>query len=155
MIGSLFENNGQVSLGAIRQAFLNSSCISSDVAAAINPPYKQVHDIQNAAKLGYGVAITKYTGSGGKSNANDADAEMVGRIRNLLNSHKIPWQYAMLGKVDEGGGGTIAKFVAYYGINTIDAGVPVVGMHSPYELISKADLWATSRFYNTFFAEFN
>ncbi len=61
----------------------------------------------------------------------------------------------MLGKVDEGGGGTIAKFVAYYGINTIDAGVPVVGMHSPYELISKADLWATSRFYNTFFAEFN
>ncbi|MEJ5272803.1 MAG: aminopeptidase [Spirochaetota bacterium] len=147
-------NGENLSFSDLRKSFLNSNCISSDVAAAINPPYKQVHDLQNAAKLGYGVAITKYTGSGGKYSANDADAEYVGKIRGLLNSHKIPWQYAMLGKVDEGGGGTIAKYVAYYGINTIDAGVPVVGMHSPFELISKADLWATYKFYSSFFAEF-
>lgn len=153
MVGNLLKGEN-VSLSSLRKAFINSNCISSDVAAAINPPYKQVHDLQNAAKLGYGVAITKYTGTGGKFAANDADAEYVGKIRGLLNSHKIPWQYAMLGKVDEGGGGTIAKYVAYYGINTIDAGVPVVGMHSPYELISKADLWATFKFYSSFFAEF-
>jgi len=153
MIGNILEGEN-ISLSKIRRALLNSSCISSDVAAGINPPYKHVHDIQNAAKLGYGVAITKYTGSGGKFAANDADAEFVGKIRGLLNSHKIPWQYAMLGKVDEGGGGTIAKFVAYYGINTIDAGVPVVGMHSPYELISKADIWSAHRFYSAFFAEY-
>lgn len=153
MVGNLLKGEN-VSLASLRKSFINSNCISSDVAAAINPPYKQVHDLQNAAKLGYGVAITKYTGSGGKFAANDADAEYVGKIRGLLNSHKIPWQYAMLGKVDEGGGGTIAKYVAYYGINTIDAGVPVVGMHSPYELISKADLWATFKFYLYFFADF-
>ncbi len=153
MIGNILQKD-DISLGELRKALLNSNCISSDVAAGINPPYKQVHDLQNAARLGYGVAITKYTGSGGKFAANDADAEFVGRIRGLLNSHKIPWQYAMLGKVDEGGGGTIAKFIAYYGINTIDAGVPVVGMHSPYELISKADLWCANRFYSAFFAEY-
>ncbi|MFN3411070.1 MAG: aminopeptidase [Exilispira sp.] len=154
MIANIIEGNN-ISVSYLRKAFLNSNCISSDVAAAINPPYKQVHDLQNAAKLGYGVAITKYTGSGGKYAANDADAEYIGKIRRFLNSHKIPWQYAMLGKVDEGGGGTIAKYVAYYGINTIDAGVPVVGMHSPFELISKADLWSTFRFYSSFFAEFD
>ena len=148
-------NGENLSFSDLRKSFLSSNCISSDVAAGVNPPYKQVHDLQNAAKLGYGVAITKYTGSGGKYNANDADAEFVGKIRGFLNSHKIPWQYAMLGKVDEGGGGTIAKYVAYYGINTIDAGVPVVGMHSPFELISKADLYATSKFYSSFFAEYN
>ncbi len=154
MIANLIDGDN-VSISSLRKAFLSSNCISSDVAAGINPPYKQVHDLQNAARLGYGVAITKYTGSGGKFGANDADAEFVGKVRGFLNSHKIPWQYAMLGKVDEGGGGTIAKFVAYYGINTIDAGVPVVGMHSPFELISKVDLLATFRFYSSFFAEFN
>ncbi len=153
MIGNLIEKD-DLSLDKIRRALLNSNCISSDVSAGINPPYKQVYDLQNAAKLGYGVAITKYTGSGGKYGANDADAEFIGKIRTLLNSHKIPWQYAMLGKVDEGGGGTIAKYVAYYGINTIDAGVPVIGMHSPFEIISKADLWASFKFYSAFFAEF-
>lgn len=145
---------GKDNLSSIRKAFLKSACISSDVAAAVNPPYKSVHDIQNAAMLSHGIAVLKFTGSGGKYSANDADAEYFGNIRKLFNENKIFWQYTELGKVDEGGGGTIAKYVAYFGISTFDAGIPVIGMHSPYEIISKADLWAGFNAYKVFFEKF-
>ena len=105
----------------------------------------------NSARIGGGVCITKYTGSGGKSGSNDAHAEYVAKIRKLFNNNNIVWQTGELGRVDEGGGGTVAKFFAYYGMDVIDIGVPVLGMHSPCEVISKADLYMTYKAYRSFF----
>jgi aspartyl aminopeptidase len=113
--------------------------------------YKSVHDEKNAAKISHGIVLTKFTGSGGKYAANDADAELVGKLRNLFNENGIYWQYGGLGKVDEGGGGTIARHFAFYNTSVIDCGVPVIGMHSPYELISKADLYYAYRAYRIFY----
>jgi aspartyl aminopeptidase len=134
----------------LRRTMERSVCISADVNAGIDPMYKSVHDEKNAAKIAHGVVITKYTGSGGKYSANDADAELVGKIRNLFNENGIYWQYGGLGKVDEGGGGTIAKHLAFYNASVIDCGIPVIGMHSPYELISKSDLYYGYRAYKVF-----
>ena len=128
-----------------------SICISADVNAGINPMYKSVHDEKNAAKLSHGIVLTKYTGAGGKYSANDADAELVGKFRNLFNENGIYWQYGGLGKVDEGGGGTIAKHFAFYNASVIDCGIAVIGMHSPYEIISKADLYYAYCAYKVFF----
>lgn len=151
MIAELY---GKDNLSSIRKSLMKSACISSDVAAAVNPPYKMVHDLQNAALFSHGIAILKFTGSGGKYTANDADAEYFGSIRKLFNENKVFWQYTELGKVDEGGGGTIAKYVAYFGISTFDAGIPVIGMHSPYEIISKADLWSGYKAYKVFYEKY-
>jgi aspartyl aminopeptidase len=137
----------------LRETMQNSLCISADVNAGINPMYKSVHDESNDAKISHGVVLTKFTGSGGKYAANDADAELVGKLRWLFNKNKIFWQYGGMGKVDEGGGGTIAKHFAFYNTSVIDCGVPVIGMHSPYELISKADLFYAYRGYRVFFEQ--
>jgi aspartyl aminopeptidase len=134
----------------LREAMERSTCISADVNAAINPMYKSVHDEKNAARLSHGIVLTKFTGSGGKYMANDADAELIGKIRNLFNENGIFWQYGGMGKIDEGGGGTIAKHFAFYNTSVIDCGVAVVGMHSPYEIISKADLYYSYRGYKVF-----
>ena len=135
----------------LRKCMWNSRALSSDVSAGINPIFKSVHDEQNASKLGYGIVVTKYTGSRGKGGTSDADAEYVGEIRRLFNDNGIKWQMAMLGKVDEGGGGTVAMYLAHHGIRTIDAGPAVVSMHSPFELASKFDIYETYKAYKIFF----
>lgn len=135
----------------MRKCLWNSRALSSDVSAGINPIFKSVHDAQNASMLGYGIVVTKYTGVRGKGGTSDADAEYVGEIRSLFNDNDIKWQMAMLGKVDEGGGGTVAMYLAHHGIRTIDAGPAVISMHSPFELASKYDIYETYRAYKLFF----
>ena len=130
---------------------LNSHVISADVNAAVTPNYCEVFDLKNASSLGYGVVISKYTGHGGKFSAHDASAEYVAEIRSMLNSEKIPWQTGELGKVDKGGGGTVAKYFARLGMEVIDLGPPVLSMHSPYEVTSKADIYAAYLAYQNFF----
>ncbi len=139
----------------LRETFWNSNALSSDVTAGIDPLFKGVHDGQNAPKLNYGVVIMKYTGSGGKGGTNDADAEYVGKIRRMLNSNEIAWQSGLLGKVDEGGGGTVAKFLAKRGISTIDIGPALLAMHSPFEVSSKFDVYETYRAYKAFYVNPN
>jgi aspartyl aminopeptidase len=135
----------------LRQSLSNTFAISSDVNGAVNPLFKQVHEVQNAAKLGFGICITKYTGSGGKFSANDASAEFMGLIRKTFNKAKVPWQTGELGKVDEGGGGTIAKFLGEHNMDVVDAGPALISMHSPMEISSKADVWATYKAYLAFY----
>ncbi len=134
----------------LRKALQNSQALSSDVNGGINPIFADVHEKQNAARLGNGIVITKFTGSGGKVGANDASAEFMGYIRRLLNKHKIIWQAAELGKVDEGGGGTVAKFLAEHNMDVIDCGPPVLSMHSPLEISSKVDIYSCYEAYSAF-----
>jgi len=129
---------------------LNSKVISADVDAAITPNYKEMFEIKNASSLGDGVSMSKFTGHGGKAGANDAPAEYVAEIRSLLNNHHIPWQTGELGKVDTGGGGTVAKFFARLGMTVIDLGPPVLSMHSPFEVTSKVDVYASYLAYHAF-----
>lgn len=134
----------------LRRCLANSRCLSADVNAAVEPNFKQVHEMANAARAGFGLVITKYTGHGGKGGANDAHAEFVGRVRKVFNDARVPWQAAELGKVDEGGGGTVAKFLAEYGMDVLDCGPALLSMHSTFELVSVADLHATFRGYQAF-----
>jgi len=127
----------------LRECFANSFCLSADVCAAFDPNYPEVNDKLNCAKVNYGVGICKYTGVRGKAGASDASAEVVAKVRKLFDDNNVIWQMAPLGKVDQGGGGTVAKFMAMRNIDTIDAGVPVLSMHSPYEVVSKLDLYMT------------
>ena len=135
----------------LRKTLWNSHALSSDVNAGLNPLFKSVHDEQNASKLGYGIILTKYTGSGGKGGSSDADAEFVAELRKLFDDANIKWQTGMLGKVDEGGGGTLAMFLAHYGIRTIDAGAALLSMHSPIELASKFDIYEIYKAYKVFY----
>ncbi|MCK4614209.1 MAG: aminopeptidase [Thermoplasmata archaeon] len=135
----------------LRELLERSRGLSADVNAGVNPIFKDVHEIQNAAKLGYGIVLTKYTGSGGKYNASDANAEFVGEIRRLFNRKGVYWQYGAFGKVDEGGGGTVAKFLAEYNMEILDCGPPVLAMHSTFEVTSKADIWASYKAYYHFY----
>lgn len=135
----------------LRKTLWNSKSLSSDVNAAIDPIFRGVHEMQNAAQLNYGIVVTKYTGARGKSGTNDADAEYVAEIRNMLNNNGIKWQTGMLGKVDEGGGGTVASFLAQKGILTIDAGPALLSMHAPFELASKLDIYETYKTYIAFY----
>ncbi len=135
----------------LRETLWNSKALSADVTAAMNPVFKSVHDPENVARLSYGLAFAKYTGSRGKVLANDADAEFLQEIRQLFDNNKIKYQSGGFGKVDEGGGGTVAKFLAYYGIRTVDAGPALLSMHSLFEISSKADLYETYNAYKAFF----
>ena len=128
--------------------------LSSDVAAGVDPTYPQVTELQNAPIMGQGIAMVKYTGSRGKSGANDANAEYIGKIRKIINENNVAWQPAELGKVDQGGGGTIAYILANYNMDVVDMGVPVLSMHAPYEIISKTDLYMTYKAYKTFYDKF-
>lgn len=132
---------------AVRAA---SMCLSADVSAGYDPLYSDVFDKKNAAFMNYGVAMAKYTGAGGKSSTNDADAEFVGFVRRTFAEHNVLWQTAELGKVDVGGGGTVAKYIANLNITTVDMGVPVLSMHAPFELISKADLYSAHLAFKAF-----
>ncbi len=120
----------------------NSKCISADVTAGYDPAYASVFEKRNTTFISCGAAISKYTGARGKSGTNDADAEFMGFIRDIFEDNGVYWQVGELGAVDMGGGGTVAKFIANLGIDTVDVGVPVLSMHAPYELISKADVYA-------------
>ncbi|MGE9985268.1 aminopeptidase [Desulfovibrio sp. SGI.169] len=129
---------------------LRSRALSADVQAALDPDFQEAHEKQNAAQLGYGPCFSKFTGSRGKYGASEADAEFFGELRGLCNARGIPWQAAELGRVDLGGGGTVALFLAAYGMRVIDLGPAVLSMHSPFELTSVADLHATLEAYKAF-----
>ena len=147
-------NNGNYSELLLKRALENSSMLSSDVAAGVDPTYPQVTEIQNAAIMGKGVSLVKYTGSRGKSGANDANAEYIGKLRKLFNENDVVWQTSELGKVDQGGGGTIAYIMANYNMDVVDLGVPVLSMHAPYEIVSKTDVYMTYKAYKTFYNNF-
>ena len=127
----------------LRHCFENSLCISADVINAFDPTYPDVSEKRNNCRVNYGLGICKFTGARGKSGSNDASAEVVGRVRRIFSDANVVWQMGELGKVDEGGGGTVAKFMANRNIETIDAGVPVLSMHAPYEIVSKLDCYMT------------
>ena len=129
----------------IYHCFKNSFCISADVTAAFDPNYPEVSEKMNDAKLNYGVGLCKFTGARGKSGTSDASAETVAKVRKLLDNNSVIWQMCELGKVDQGGGGTIAMYMANRNIDTIDAGVPVLSMHAPFEVVSKFDCYMTYR----------
>ena len=128
---------------AVRVCFEKSFCLSADVTAAYDPNFSDVYEKRNAAYLNYGIGLCKYTGARGKSGASDADAETVAYIRNLFDEAGVIWQIAELGKVDAGGGGTVAMYMANRNITTLDAGVPVLSMHAPFETVSKLDCYET------------
>lgn len=127
----------------LRRCFEKSFCLSADVCNAFDPNFPEVSEKRNEAKINYGMGICKYTGARGKSGTSDASAEVVAHLRRLFAENGVIWQLVALGKVDQGGGGTIAKFMAERNIDTIDAGVPVLSMHAPFETVSKLDCWMT------------
>ena len=127
----------------LEDCFANSFCLSADVSNAFDPNFPEVSDRRNNSQLNYGVAICKYTGSRGKGGASDASAEAMGHVRTTLDNAGVKWQIATLGKVDQGGGGTVAAYMANRNIVTVDAGVPVLSMHAPLELVSKLDCYHT------------
>jgi aspartyl aminopeptidase len=150
IISKILKENGVEEYSQIREILAKSEAISGDVTAGVDPNWKEVHELKNAAKLGYGIAISKYTGSGGKYSTNDANAEFVAKIISIFDSDNVAWQVAELGKVDEGGGGTVAKYLAKYGMDVIDAGTPLLSMHSPFEIASKVDVYMTYKGYKAF-----
>jgi len=135
----------------VDRVMLKSKVISADVNAAVTPNYIEVFELKNASSLGNGIVMSKYTGHGGKYSANDASAEYVAEIRTMLNKEKIPWQTGELGKVDKGGGGTVAKYFSRLGMEVIDLGPAVLSMHSPYEVTSKVDIYSSYLAYHAFF----
>lgn len=136
-IESLAENQGVCKI----KAFANSKCLSADVNAAFDPNYPDVYETKNTAFLNNGVVLTKYTGSRGKGGSSDASAEFVGYVRKIFDDNNILWQTAELGKVDQGGGGTVAAYIANLNINVVDLGVGILSMHAPFELASKIDIY--------------
>lgn len=129
----------------------NSKCLSADVNACYDPNYADVYESKNSAYLNKGVAVTKFTGSRGKAGTSDASAEYVAEIRRILDENGVLWQSAELGKVDQGGGGTVAMYIAELNVDTIDVGVPVLSMHAPYEVVSKSDLYMAYKAFVAFF----
>ena len=142
-LASEFGQDGRTVMSA-------SQCLSADVNAAFDPTYSDVYERNNCAYINKGVCVTKYTGARGKSGTSDASAEFVGTIRNLLDSKNVIWQTGELGKVDIGGGGTVAAYIANLNIDTIDVGVPVLSMHAPFEIVSKIDTYMAYRAFSVF-----
>ncbi len=137
---------------ALRECYEHSACLSADVTNAYDPLYGDVCEAQNSSYANYGVCLMKYTGSHGKSGSNDAEAEFIGCLRGIFDEAKVIWQMAELGRVDAGGGGTVAGYMARRNISTIDIGVPVLSMHAPFEVISKLDLYMAQRAMRAFCA---
>ncbi|MGE5630549.1 MAG: aminopeptidase [Caulobacteraceae bacterium] len=137
----------------LRRAMENSEMFSSDVSAAFDPLYPSVNEKKNSAYLAKGLTFNKYTGRDGKMLSNDANPEFIAEIRAIMEKHNVSWQTAELGRVDEGGGGTIAKFMAVYNMQVIDSGVPVLNMHAPWEIVSKADVFEAKKGYLAFLKE--
>lgn len=153
MAAELMEAMGCYSELGLRRSLAASKVLSSDVSAAFDPNYPSVMEKNNAAYFGRGMVFNKYTGSRGKSGSNDANAEYVGELREIMAKHGVFFQTSELGKVDQGGGGTIAYILANYGMQVIDSGVAVLNMHAPWEIISKADLYEAYKGYVAFLTE--
>ncbi len=153
MTAEVLHAAGQYSELALRRTLANSRVLSSDVSAAYDTNFPSVSDKKNAAYFGKGIVFNKYTGSRGKSGSNDANAEYMAHLRDIFDRNEVAFQTAELGKVDQGGGGTIAYILAEYGMEVIDSGVAVLNMHAPWEIISKADLYEAYRGYLAFLAE--
>lgn len=149
-VAEVLSLTGQYSDLALRRCLSNSRMLSSDVSAAFDPTYASAYEKKNAAYFGRGMVFNKFTGSRGKSGSNDANAEFMAQIRGILKDAKVAYQTAELGKVDIGGGGTIAYIMALYGMNVIDCGVAVLNMHAPWEVTSKADIYETKKGYVVF-----
>ena len=128
----------------------NSKCLSADVTAGFDPDFASAFEEKNASMMSHGVSMNKFTGARGKSGSNDASAEYIGYLRGVFERDGVIWQTSELGRVDLGGGGTVAKFIASINIDTVDVGVPVLSMHAPYELISKADIWSAHKAFSAF-----
>ena len=149
-VAELMEGMGDYSDLALRRALSRSCMLSSDVSAGYDPAYAECFEKKNSAYLGRGIVLNKYTGARGKSGSNDANAEYVARVRKVFDDHNVAFQTAELGKVDVGGGGTIAYIAALYGMEVIDSGVAVLSMHSPWEVTSKADIYEAKKAYKAF-----
>ena len=149
-VAEVLSLTGQYSDLALRRCLANSRMLSSDVSAAFDPTYASAYEKKNAAYFGRGMVFNKFKGSRGKSGSNDANAEFMAQIRGILKDAKVAYQTAELGKVDIGGGGTIAYIMALYGMNVIDCGVAVLNMHAPWEITSKADIYETKKGYVVF-----
>lgn len=149
-LAEVMELCGQYSELSLRRALANSAMLSSDVSAAFDPSYSSAFEKKNACFLGGGMVFNKFTGSRGKSGSNDANAEYISALRRIMDDNDVVYQTAELGKVDLGGGGTIAYILALYGMNVIDSGVAVLSMHAPWEATSKADIYETYRGYKAF-----
>ena len=135
----------------LRETLSNSTCLSADVGATLDPNYPEVSERRNSALLNCGILLCKYTGSRGKGGASDASAELVAKIRRIFNENNVQWQMGELGKVDGGGGGTIAQYVANLDMDVIDAGTPLLSMHSPFEIAGKLDIYMTYKGYREFY----
>lgn len=153
LVAEIMEKLGENSGRSLRQCFLNSYMLSSDVSAAFDPNYPSVNEKKNTAFFNRGMVFNKYTGSRGKAGCNDANPEFIAMLRNVMNKNNVSWQTAELGKVDMGGGGTIAYILANLGMNVIDAGIAVQNMHAPWEVVSKADVYETYKGYVAFLKE--
>ncbi|MDD7363319.1 MAG: aminopeptidase [Peptoniphilus sp.] len=149
-VGEVLAAMGNDSHLAIRRALANSYVLSADVTAALDPTYPEVMDKMNAARLGEGVCLMKYTGSRGKNGTSDANAEFLAKLRKKFADDDVIWQFGELGKVDEGGGGTVAYILAETGAEVVDLGTALFSMHAPYEVASKADIYSTYRAYTSF-----
>ena len=134
-----------------RDVLSNSRCLSADVNAAFDPTYSNYFESFNSSFINKGVVVTKYTGSGGKYSTSDASAEYIGAVCKAFRENGVLWQSSELGKVDNGGGGTIAKYIANWNMDVLDVGVPVLSMHAPYEVISKIDIYMTFKAMHVFF----
>lgn len=152
-INELLNKTNQNNPGALNKTYCNSIMLSADVGAGTDPNYQSVSEKNNSSFIGYGVELNKYTGSRGKSGASDANAEFVAKVRNIFEKNSIKYQVSELGKVDLGGGGTIAYILADKGMDVLDCGVPVISMHSPYEVTSKYDIYSAYEGYKAFFEE--
>jgi len=152
-LAELLNACGQYSELALRRALRNSFMLSSDVSSAFDALYAAAFEKRNVAYLGKGMVFNKFTGSRGKSGSSDANAEYVGKLRGILDKHNVKYQFSELGKVDLGGGGTIAYMMAEYGMEVIDSGVAVLSMHAPWEATSKIDIYETKKGYSAFLAE--
>ncbi len=154
LLAEILPLTGITSYLGLRRCLARSFALSADVNAAVDPNYPEVFEKRNCSFLSRGVVLTKYTGSRGKAESSDANPEFLGRIRKLLDEAGVSWQVGELGKVDIGGGGTVAQYLAYYGMEVLDCGVPVMGMHSPFEIVSKADVYMSYKAYRAFMQSF-
>lgn len=149
-LAELIELEGNYSELKVRRSMANSKVLSADVSAGYDPNYADAYEKRNSAYMGRGLVLNKYTGVKGKAGCNDANAEFMAEVRRIFNKENVIWQTAELGKVDQGGGGTIAYILANYGAEVIDCGVSVLNMHAPYEIVSKADLYEMYKGYKAF-----
>ncbi|MGG5461569.1 aminopeptidase [Clostridium sp. B9] len=153
LVAELMDRMGDYSELKLRRCLQNSMMLSADVTAAYDPNYPSVCEKKNTAYFGRGVVFSKYTGARGKSGCNDANAEYIAHLRNIMDKNNVVWQTAELGKVDQGGGGTIAYILAQYNMEVIDCGVALQNMHAPLEVASKADIYETKKCYRAFYEE--